>query len=50
MITLNKDTIIVGDDTNLLALVIHYFNEDQTMYKLYMYRPLSKSIVDIHHS
>ena len=42
-----KDTILVGDDTDLLVMVLHYFKTMDTQHRLLMYRPSSKTLIDI---
>ena len=43
-----EDTILVGDDTDLLVMAVHYFKTLDTQHHLLMYRPSSKTLLDIH--
>ena len=43
------DTMLVGDDTDLLVLLIHYFKSElqNTENNLFMFRPSSNSCIDV---
>ena len=46
---MNGNVILVGDDTDLLVLLIHHFKTvmNNTNHAMYMYRPSSKTFVDV---
>ena len=43
----NSNVIVVGDDTDLLVLMLHYFNSIATDFELSFYRPSSESTIKI---